>query len=147
MVECVVLELFDAAGEEDSGVGLREVDPGDEHGASGSDRQRRALLVALQVARVIHEDARFERVRPVTAAVSSVEVRLSPDPDRAAVEISATCKTSGQTGVEMEAMTAVAIAALTVYDMVKAVDRGVRLTDIRLTHKSGGKSGTYDAAD
>ncbi len=78
-------------------------------------------------------------------ALSSVEVRLSPDPDRAAVEISATCKTSGQTGVEMEAMTAVAVAALTVYDMVKAVDRGVRLTDIRLTHKSGGKSGTFSA--
>ncbi len=78
-------------------------------------------------------------------ALSSVEVRLSPDPERSAVEITATCKTTGQTGVEMEAMTAVAVAALTVYDMVKAVDRGVRLTDIRLTHKSGGKSGTYDA--
>lgn len=80
-------------------------------------------------------------------SLSAVEVVLSPDPERAAVDITATCKTTGQTGVEMEAMTAVAIAALTVYDMVKAVDRGVRLTDIRLTHKSGGKSGTYDAEE
>ena len=62
-----------------------------------------------------------------------------------AVAITATCKTTGRTGVEMEAMTAVAIAALTVYDMVKAVDKGVAIRDIRLVEKSGGKSGTYKA--
>ena len=78
-------------------------------------------------------------------ALTLVEVTLTPDPDRNAVDIAATCRTTGKTGVEMEAMTAVAVAALTVYDMVKAVDRGVRLTDIRLTHKSGGKSGTFSA--
>ncbi len=78
-------------------------------------------------------------------ALTVVEVTLTPDPARNAVDIAATCRTTGKTGVEMEAMTAVAVAALTVYDMVKAVDRGVRLTDIRLTHKSGGKSGTFDA--
>jgi len=75
--------------------------------------------------------------------LSSVTVELSVDPERSAVDITATCKLTGRTGVEMEALTAVAIAALTVYDMAKAVDRGMRITDIRLVHKSGGKSGTY----
>ena len=77
-------------------------------------------------------------------ALSKVTVTLTPAaPDR--VEIEATVKLSGQTGVEMEALTAVSTAALTVYDMCKAVDRAMQITDIRLTHKSGGKSGTYDA--
>jgi cyclic pyranopterin phosphate synthase len=76
-------------------------------------------------------------------ALSSVEVDLSVDVDRNAVDITATCKLKGRTGVEMEALTAVSVAALTVYDMCKAVDRGMQITDIRLTHKSGGKSGTY----
>ncbi len=77
--------------------------------------------------------------------LSSVTLELTCDPDRNAVDISATCKLTGKTGVEMEAMTAVSIAALTVYDMVKAVDRGIRIGDIRLVRKSGGKSGTFDA--
>lgn len=77
--------------------------------------------------------------------LSAVEVTLTLDHEQPAVEIMATCKTSGRTGVEMEALTAVSIAALTVYDMCKAVDRGMRITDIRLTHKAGGKSGTYRA--
>ena len=77
-------------------------------------------------------------------ALSKVTVTLTPvQPDR--VEIEATVKLSGQTGVEMEALTAVSTAALTVYDMCKAVDRAMQITDIRLIHKSGGKSGTYDA--
>ncbi len=78
-------------------------------------------------------------------ALSSVQVELVCDPARRAIDITATCKLSGQTGVEMEALTAVTVAALTVYDMCKAVDRGMRLTDIRLVHKSGGKSGVFDA--
>lgn len=77
--------------------------------------------------------------------LSSVKVELSLDPGRNAVDIQATCKLTGQTGVEMEALTAVSVAALTVYDMVKAVDKSMRITDIRLLHKSGGKSGTYEA--
>ena len=76
-------------------------------------------------------------------ALSSVKVELSIDTDRNAVDIEATCKLKGRTGVEMEALTAVSVAALTVYDMCKAVDRGMQVTDIRLTHKSGGKSGAY----
>jgi cyclic pyranopterin phosphate synthase len=77
--------------------------------------------------------------------VTSVTVDLVPDPDRDAVDISAEVKTTGRTGVEMEALTAVSVAALPVYDMCKAIDRGMRLTEIRLVHKSGGKSGTFEA--
>ena len=78
-------------------------------------------------------------------ALSSVTVELSLDEVRTAVDITATCKLKGRTGVEMEALTAVSVAALTVYDMCKAVDKGMRIGDIRLVHKSGGKSGTYEA--
>jgi cyclic pyranopterin monophosphate synthase len=77
-------------------------------------------------------------------ALTSVQVDLAVDRKRNAVDITATCKLEGRTGVEMEALTAVAVAALTVYDMCKAVDRGMRLTDIRLVRKSGGKSGSYE---
>ena len=78
-------------------------------------------------------------------ALSSVKVELTCDTDSNAVDITATCKLKGRTGVEMEALTAVSVAALTVYDMCKAVDRGMRIVNIRLTHKSGGKSGTFSA--
>jgi len=77
--------------------------------------------------------------------LTSVTVELSCDPARNAVDIVATCKITGRTGVEMEALTAVSVAALTVYDMCKAVDRGMLISDIKLLHKSGGKSGTYEA--
>jgi cyclic pyranopterin phosphate synthase len=77
-------------------------------------------------------------------SLSSVKVDLACDTIRNAVDITATCKLSGRTGVEMEALTAVSVAALTVYDMCKAVDRAMRIADIRLTHKSGGKSGTFE---
>jgi cyclic pyranopterin phosphate synthase len=78
-------------------------------------------------------------------ALSSVKVNLTLDPARNAVDIEATCKLTGKTGVEIEALTAVSVAALTVYDMVKAVDKSMRITDIRLVHKAGGKSGTFEA--
>ncbi len=77
--------------------------------------------------------------------LNGIDVELTCDPARSAIDIIATCRVAGRTGVEMEALTAVAVAALTVYDMCKAVDRGMRLTDIALAHKSGGKSGTYEA--
>ena len=70
---------------------------------------------------------------------------LACDPQRSAVDITATCRVTGRTGVEMEALTAVAVAALTVYDMCKAADRAMRIEGIRLLHKSGGKSGVYEA--
>ena len=74
--------------------------------------------------------------------ISKVSVDLEPEGDDAII-IEATVSLTGKTGVEMEALTAVSIAALTVYDMVKAADRGMRIEDIRLVHKAGGKSGEF----
>lgn len=80
--------------------------------------------------------------------LTSVDISFKEDPQpdrdgRCAITITATVKTTGQTGVEMEAMTAVSVAALTMYDMCKAVDRGMSFSDICLLSKAGGKSGTY----
>jgi cyclic pyranopterin phosphate synthase len=77
--------------------------------------------------------------------LTSVTVDLVCDPGCNAIDITATCKLKGQTGVEMEALTAVAVAALTVYDMCKAVDRGMKIMDVRLVQKVGGKSGAFEA--
>ncbi len=76
-------------------------------------------------------------------ALTSVKVDLTLDEARSAIVIEATCKLTGRTGVEMEALTAVSVAALTVYDMCKAVDRGMTIGAIRLVEKSGGKSGHF----
>lgn len=73
--------------------------------------------------------------------LTKVGVELRPEPEQHRVAIEATVRTTGKTGVEMEALTAVTVAALTVYDMAKAVDRGMRIEDVRLVRKSGGKSG------
>ncbi len=78
-------------------------------------------------------------------SLSSVDVKLTIDAKRRAVDIEATCRLKGRTGVEMEALTAASVAALTVYDMCKAVDRGMVISDVRLLHKSGGKSGVFNA--
>ena len=78
-------------------------------------------------------------------ALTSVNVDLECVAERSAVEITATCRLRGRTGVEMEALTAASVAALTVYDMCKAVDRGMVVTDLRLLRKSGGKSGNWEA--
>ena len=75
--------------------------------------------------------------------LDAVEVDLACDKARSAVDIRATCRVKSRTGVEMEALTAASVAALTVYDMCKAVDRAMRITDLRLTHKAGGKSGDF----
>jgi cyclic pyranopterin phosphate synthase len=80
--------------------------------------------------------------------LSSVKVELEAAKDgTAAIDITATCKVTAKTGVEMEALTAVSVAALTVYDMCKAADKSMRITDIRLVHKAGGRSGTYKAKE
>ncbi len=78
---------------------------------------------------------------PIAAAV----VDLTPDHQLPGIRIRATVKTSGTTGVEMEALTAVSTAALTIYDMAKAIERSMEISDIRLTFKDGGKSGRYEA--
>ena len=74
--------------------------------------------------------------------ISDVRIEFDIDDRESTVEITATVESTGKTGVEMEAMTATAVAALTIYDMCKAVDRGMKIENIRLIRKSGGKSGT-----
>ena len=77
--------------------------------------------------------------------ISKISVDLRPEPENSAIAVTATVAVEGRTGVEMEALTAVSVACLTLYDMVKAVDRAMRITDIRLIAKSGGRSGDYRA--
>ena len=83
---------------------------------------------------------------PLLLTSVDVSFKEEPQPDRngrCSITITATVKTTGQTGVEMEAMTAVSVAALTIYDMCKAVDKGISFSEMYLLSKSGGKSGTY----
>jgi cyclic pyranopterin phosphate synthase len=83
---------------------------------------------------------------PIFLSSVDISFKEEPQPDRegrCSITVTATAKTNGQTGVEMEAMTAVCVAALTIYDMCKAVDRGISFSDVWLVSKSGGKSGTY----
>ena len=100
-----------------------------------------ARLAGIMAAKRTHELIPLCHPLPL----ASVTLDLEPDIKRRAIDITATVKVTGRTGVEMEALTAVSVAALTVYDMCKAIDRGMRLNDIRLTRKSGGKSGTFSA--
>jgi cyclic pyranopterin phosphate synthase len=76
--------------------------------------------------------------------LNQVVVTCTPNAAESCIDIEATVRVSGKTGVEMEALTAVTIAGLTLYDMAKAVDRGMRLTDVRVVHKSGGRSGVWE---
>ena len=78
-------------------------------------------------------------------ALSKIAVDIVPDRDLPGLRVSATARLDGKTGVEMEALTAVSVACLTVYDMAKSVDRGMRITDVRLVEKSGGRSGSWRA--
>ena len=79
--------------------------------------------------------------------ITKVAMTLTPDPTLPGVVVEATVKTGGQTGVEMEALTAVSVACLTIYDMVKAVEKSMRIEGIRLVLKEGGKSGRYEAPE
>ena len=87
------------------------------------------------------EQKKFERARIDTAVVTTVDFRV--DEEACAVTAVCTAKVTGQTGVEMEALTGVSIALLTVYDMLKAVDKGMEITGVHLLEKDGGKSGHY----
>jgi cyclic pyranopterin monophosphate synthase len=78
-----------------------------------------------------------------TIALTSVDVEVAADVDDGRIGIVATARATDRTGVEMEALTAAAVAALTVYDMIKSIDRGARITDLRLLEKTGGSSGTW----
>jgi cyclic pyranopterin phosphate synthase len=96
-----------------------------------------AQLAGIMAAKRTHELIPLCHPLPLT----SIEVVLEPDEITSRLDINATVRTSAKTGVEMEALTAVSVAALTVYDMCKAVDRAMRIGDIRLVYKRGGKSG------
>ena len=100
-----------------------------------------ARLAGIMAAKRTHELIPLCHPLPI----SGVEVNLLPDHDASTIEIEATVRVTSRTGVEMEALTAVSIAALTVYDMCKAVERGMRIGDIALVAKSGGRSGDYHA--
>jgi len=98
-----------------------------------------ARLAGIMAAKKTHD------LIPLCHPLALSKVSVDLEPDGAAIEIKATVKTTGPTGVEMEALTAVNVAALTVYDMVKAVDRSMVISDIRLILKDGGKSGKFQA--
>lgn len=100
-----------------------------------------AQIAGIQAAKRAWEWIPLAHPLPLTF----VDVQLWLDPSLSSVEIEAICRTEGKTGAEMEALTAVATAALTVYDMCKAAERGICITDLRLIKKSGGKSGTWEA--
>ena len=79
--------------------------------------------------------------------LSKVEIELTAEPEKQRVRIEAVCRLTGKTGVEMEALTAASVAALTIYDMCKAVQKDMVIESVRLLHKSGGKSGDFQAVD
>ena len=112
-----------------------------EGGVEKGDVLSVARLAGIMAAK--HTPDLIPLCHPLQLTLVQVDLRL--DEGACGVEITATCGLTGRTGVEMEALTAVAVAALTIYDMCKARDRSMRIGDIRLVHKSGGKSGTYEA--
>jgi cyclic pyranopterin monophosphate synthase len=100
-----------------------------------------ARIAGIQAAKRTHE--LIPLCHPL--AISQIEVDIVPDAKLPGVTVRARVKVAGKTGVEMEALTAVSVACLTIYDMVKAVERGMRIEGIRLVEKSGGRSGHYRA--
>jgi cyclic pyranopterin phosphate synthase len=112
--------------------------------ALSGDNPKGDVLAAARIAGIMAAKKTSELIplcHPL--ALSHAGVEFTPLPERRALRIVASVKTTGQTGVEMEALTAAAIAALTIYDMIKAVDKGSVIEGVRLLAKSGGKSGTY----
>ena len=107
------------------------------------------VLAVAQVAGVMGAKKTPELIpmcHPIFLSAIDISFKEEPQPDRdgrCSITVTAIAKTSGQTGVEMEAMTAVSVAALTIYDMCKAIDRSMSFTDVWLVSKAGGKSGTY----
>ncbi len=124
--------------------------------ARGSVRMKAETLTLIQAGQVAKGDVlSVAQLAGVMAAkktheliplchpllLTDIDVQLQPDEKASALQITASVRSTGKTGVEMEALTAVAVAALTVYDMCKAVDRGMRIENVRLARKSGGRSG------
>ncbi len=98
-----------------------------------------AQIAGIQAAKRTHD--LIPMCHPLLLTHIAVELAPGAEGDAAWIDVEATVRTRGKTGVEMEALTAVSVACLTVYDMCKAVDRGMRILDVHLAHKSGGKSG------
>jgi cyclic pyranopterin phosphate synthase len=109
----------------------REIEKGDVLGVA----QTAGIMAAKKTAELI------PMCHPLN--ITSVEMEFSPDETASRIEVRAQVKITGKTGVEMEALVAVSVACLTVYDMCKAIDRGITISDIKLLRKSGGKSGRY----
>ena len=107
--------------------------------ASKGDVLAVARIAGIMAAKRTHELIPLCHPLPL----SEVTIDFAPDPAAAAIDIDATVRLEAKTGAEMEALTAASIAALTIYDMCKAVDRGMTITRVRLVEKSGGKSGNY----
>ena len=105
--------------------------------ASKGDVLGTARLAGIMAAK------RTSELIPLCHPLPIASVSLTLEPVDGAIEIAATVRTTGRTGVEMEALTAASVAALTVYDMCKAVDRGMRIDDLRVVYKAGGKSGEF----
>jgi cyclic pyranopterin phosphate synthase len=110
------------------------------NGAPKGDVLTTAQIAGIMAAKRTHELIPLCHPLPLT----DVEVSLEPDESRGSIEITATVRTTAKTGVEMEALTAVSVAALTVYDMAKAAQKDMRIGDIRLVRKTGGKSGDIE---
>jgi cyclic pyranopterin phosphate synthase len=110
-------------------------------GAPKGDALAVAQIAGIMAAKKAHE--LIPMCHPLL--LTGIDVTLTPDEKASCVEIQATVRTTGKTGVEMEALTAVSVAALTVYDMCKAADRGMRIEKVRLVAKTGGKSGAFRA--
>lgn len=110
-----------------------------QHGLPKGDVLAVAQIAGVMAAKRTHD--LIPMCHPL--ALTGISVELRADEQHSCVEIEATVRTTGKTGVEMEALTAVTVAALTVYDMCKAADRGMRIEQVRLVRKSGGKSGAW----
>ena len=110
------------------------------------DAKKGDVLATARIAGIMAAKRTHELIplcHPLALSNAGVEFDSSQDP--AGIKVTATVKVSGKTGVEMEALTAVSVACLTIYDMVKAVDRGMRFSNVRLVEKSGGRSGHFKA--
>ena len=112
-----------------------------ESGGPKGDVLTTAHIAGIMAAKRTHELIPLCHPLPLTG----IEVSFEVDAGRSAIDITATVRTTAKTGVEMEALTAVSVAALTVYDMLKAAQKDIRISDIRLVKKTGGKSGDYSA--
>ena len=110
------------------------------------DAKKGDVLGAARIAGIMAAKRTHELIPLCHAlALSQVEVDIAPDRARSGLDVRATVKVTARTGVEMEALTAVSVACLTIYDMVKSAERGMRIEGVRLLEKRGGKSGTYRA--